>query len=140
MENVPLWHERDIAHSSVERITIPDSTILADYGLAKFNELLSGLVIDKRQMLKNIYFRGGIVFSQRLLLKLTAKIGSREDAYLIVQRNAMKAHDTDGSFRECISADPDVTKHLSVDEIEELFTLDYYLKNAKQIVERVLKT
>ena len=140
MENVPLWHERDIAHSSVERITIPDSTILADYGLAKFNDLLSGLVINKKQMLKNIYFRGGIVFSQRLLLKLTAKIGSREDAYVIVQRNAMKAHDTDGSFRECISADPDVTKHLSADEIEELFTLDYYLKNAKQIVERVLKT
>ncbi len=140
LENVALWHERDIAHSSVERIVIPDATILADYGLAKFNDLLSGLVINKKQMLKNIYFRGGIVFSQRLLLKLTSKIGSREDAYVIVQRNAMKAHDSDGSFRDCISADPDVTAHVSSAEIEELFTLDYYLKNAGKIVERVLKS
>ncbi len=140
LENVALWHERDIAHSSVERIIIPDVTILADYGLAKFNDLLAGLVINKKQMLSNIYFRGGIVFSQRLLLKLTSKLGSREDAYVIVQRNAMNAHDNNGSFRDLISEDPDVTAHLNSAEIEELFTLDYYLKNAKQIVERVLKS
>lgn len=139
MENIPLWHERDIAHSSVERVIIPDSTILADYGLAKFNALLSGLIINEKKMLDNIYFKGGLVFSQRLLLKLAGPMASREKAYVVVQRNAMAAHDGAGGFRELISADPDVTKHLSDSEIAELFDLSYYLKHVDKIIKRILK-
>lgn len=139
MENVTLWHERDIAHSSVERIIFPDTTILADYGLAKFNDLLSGLVINKKQMLHNIYFKGGIVFSQRLLLRLAGPMQSREKAYEVVQRNAMRAHDGHGLFRDLISADPAVSKHLSQPEIDELFELDYYLKNVDTVIARILK-
>ncbi|MFQ5607111.1 MAG: adenylosuccinate lyase [Candidatus Zixiibacteriota bacterium] len=150
MENIPLWHERDIAHSSVERVIIPDTTILADYGLAKFNDLLSGLVVNKKRMRQNIYFKGGLVFSQRLLLKLTDRMGSREKAYAVVQRNALRAHEStagddgtdngsDGGFRGLISRDRDVVKHLSASEIDELFELEYYLKNVNTIVKRALK-
>lgn len=139
MENIPLWHERDIAHSSVERVIIPDATILADYGLAKLNSLLSGLIINKKKMLDNIYFKGGLVFSQRLLLKLSGPLASREKAYAVVQRNAMAAHDGDGGFRELISADPDVTQHLTDSEIAELFDLSYYFKNVEKIIKRILK-
>jgi len=91
MENVPLWHERDIAHSSVERVILPDATIVLDYGLQKFIGLLSGLVVDRKRMLENVYYKGGVVFSQRLLLKLTGLIGSRDLAYRMVQRHAMAA-------------------------------------------------
>lgn len=140
LENVPLWHERDIAHSSVERVIIPDATILADYGLAKFNDLLAGLVVDKKRMLENIYFKGGIVFSQRLLLSLADPMGSREAAYAVVQRNAMAAHDGKGLFRDLVKKDADVRKHLSEKQIDELFELDYYLKNVDKIVARVLKS
>ncbi|MCH7879514.1 MAG: adenylosuccinate lyase, partial [candidate division Zixibacteria bacterium] len=139
MENIPLWHERDIAHSSVERVIIPDATILADYGLAKLNSLLSGLIINKKKMLDNIYFKGGLVFSQRLLLKLSGPLASREKAYAVVQRNAMAAHDGDGGFRELISADPEVTQHLTDSEIAELFDLSYYFKNVEKIIKRILK-
>ncbi|MBN4076211.1 adenylosuccinate lyase [Gemmatimonas aurantiaca] len=141
LENVALWHERDIAHSSVERVIIPDATILADYGLQKFNNLLSGLIVNKKQMLKNIYYKGGLVFSQRLLLKL-APLTSRETAYAIVQRNAMRAHDNaDGTvlFREVIKQDKDVRAHLSDKEIDSLFDVEYYLKNVDKIITRVLK-
>ncbi len=137
MENIALWHERDIAHSSVERIILPDSCILIDYGLEKFIGLLKGLVVDKKRMLENIYFRGGIVFSQRLLLKLTGPVGSREKAYRMVQRNAMKASEGKGLFRELVKADADITRYLSDDEIDSCFGLDHYTKNVDKILKRV---
>ncbi len=137
MENVVLWHERDIAHSSVERIIIPDSTILIDYALHKFIELLQGLVIDEPRMLENIYYRGGLVFSQRLLLKLTDATGSREQAYKIVQNHALAALEEGKSFRESVMKDKIIGKYLKKSEIEECFELDYYLRNVDKIFKRV---
>lgn len=137
MENMVLWHERDIAHSSVERVIIPDSTILIDYALHKFNELLAGLVVDEKRMLENIYFRGGIVFSQRLLLKLTDTLGSREQAYKIVQNHGLAALEEGTSFRDSVLEDKVIGKYLKKSEIEECFELDYYLRNVDKIFGRV---
>jgi len=137
MENVALWHERDIAHSSVERVIIPDATIILDYGLHKFLEIIKGLVINERQMLENIYYRGGIVFSQRLLLKLTGPVGDRDKAYRMVQRNAMAAQAGKGSFRDLVLRDKEVTNHLSQTEIDECFDLTYYTKYVDKIFRRV---
>jgi adenylosuccinate lyase len=137
MENVVLWHERDIAHSSVERVIIPDSTILIDYALEKFIELLKRLVVNEKKMLENIYFRGGIVFSQRLLLKLTEAIGSREQAYKIVQNHGLAALEDGTSFREQVLLDKVICKYLKKPEIEECFEMDYYLRNVDKIFERV---
>jgi adenylosuccinate lyase len=137
MENIPLWHERDIAHSSVERVIIPDATILTDYGLEKFNELLKGLVVNEKRMIENIFHRGGIVFSQRLLLKLTGPVGSRDKAYRMVQRNAMAAQQGKGLFRDLVKKDRDIRKHLSESEIDDCFDLRYYTKNVGKIFKRV---
>lgn len=139
MENIPLWHERDIAHSSVERVIIPDSCIIVDYGLEKFIGLLKGLVINEKRMLENIYYKGGVVFSQRLLLKLTGPIGSREKAYRLVQKNAMLAQDGKGLFKELVRKDKEILKHLSQSEIDECFDLGYYTKNVNKIFRRVFK-
>lgn len=140
MENVALWHERDIAHSSVERVIIPDATIITDYALEKFNELLKGLVVNEKRMLENIYFRGGIVFSQRLLLKLTGPVGSRDRAYRMVQRNAMAAQEGKGPFRDLIKKDKEIRKYLSEGEIDSCFDLKYYTKNVGKIFKRVFKS
>ena len=137
MENVPLWHERDIAHSSVERVILPDATTILDYGLHKFNGILQGLVINRKRMLENIWYGGGLVFSQRVMLKLAAPVGSRDTAYRIVQRNAMAAHEGKGRFQDLLRKDPDVTAHLSNDDIDECFTLDRYLKHVDMIFKRV---
>ena len=137
MENIPLWHERDIAHSSVERVILPDSTIIVDYGMQKFIDLLSGLVVNEKRMMDNIYYRGGVVFSQRLLLKLTGPLGSRDRAYRMVQRNAMKAVETDGSFRELVKKDAEIRDVLSEKEIDSCFDLAYYTKNVEKIFKRV---
>jgi adenylosuccinate lyase len=137
MENVPLWHERDIAHSSVERVILPDATTILDYGLHKFNGILKGLVINKKRMLENIYYGGGLVFSQRLLLKLAAPTGSRDNAYRLVQRCAMKAHEGKGSFQDLVKADPEIAAHLTANEIDSCFTLDYYLRYVDSIFKRV---
>lgn len=139
MENIPLWHERDIAHSSVERVIIPDSTITIDYGLDLFNDLLDRLTINESNMINNIYLYGGIVFSQRLLLKLTTAIGDRDKAYRIVQRNAMNAYKGKKGFKELIENDKEATRFLSSDEINECFEIDYYLKNVDKIFKRVFK-
>ncbi len=139
MENIALWHERDIAHSSVERIIIPDATILVDYALEKFIGLLKGLVVDEKRMLENIYYRGGVVFSQRVLLKLTGPIGSREKAYRLVQKNAMKAVSGGGNFRELLKTDKEVTKHLSEKEIDGCFDLKYYTRNVDKIFKRIFR-
>ncbi|NOY87845.1 MAG: adenylosuccinate lyase [FCB group bacterium] len=139
MENITLWHERDIAHSSVERIIIPDSTIIIDYGLQKFIGLIKNLVINEKRMIENIYFRGGVVFSQRLLLKLTVPLGSREKAYRIVQKKAMLANDGKGRFIDLVKKDNNIRKYLSESEIESCFQLDYYTKNVNKIFRRVFK-
>ncbi|MBU8934243.1 MAG: adenylosuccinate lyase [candidate division Zixibacteria bacterium] len=139
MENIALWHERDIAHSSVERVILPDATILADYGLQKFIDLLKGLVVNEKRMLDNIYFRGGVVFSQRLLLLLTAPMGSRDKAYRLVQKNAMAAMEGRGSFRELVHGDREIRKHLSDAEIDTSFDLGYYTKNVGKIFSRVFR-
>ncbi len=137
MENIPLWHERDIAHSSVERIIIPDSTILIDYGLQKFIGLLNGLVINEKRMLENIFYGGGLVFSQRLLLKLTEPIGSREKAYRLVQKSAMKAASSGGMFRDLVTKDKEIRKYLKLTEIDKCFDLSYYTTNVNKIFKRV---
>ncbi len=139
MENIALWHERDIAHSSVERVIIPDSAIIADYGLQKFIELLSGLVINEKRMYENIFYGGGLVFSQRLLLKLAGPVGSREDAYRLVQRNAMAAFEGKGLFRELVARDKDIIKHLSISEVGSCFELAYYMRNIDKIFRRVFR-
>ncbi len=137
MENIPLWHERDIAHSSVERIIIPDATIIIDYGLQKFIDLLQGLVVNERRMLENIYYGGGLVFSQRLLLKLTGPVGSREKAYRMVQRNAMLASEGKGGFRDLVKKDKEITQYLKTTDIDDCFDLAYYTKNVGKIFRRV---
>lgn len=137
MENISLWHERDITHSSVERIIIPDSCILIDYLLHKFNGVLENLVVNKKRMLENIYISGGVVFSQRLLLRLAGPIGSREKAYRLVQENAMKAHSGEGLFIDLVKEDRRIRKFLSEEDIDECLTLDYYLRNVPKIFERV---
>lgn len=137
MENIPLWHERDIAHSSAERVIIPDATILVDYALEKFLEILAGLVVNKRRMLQNIYRGGGLVFSQRLLLKLAVVADSRETAYRLVQRNAMAASEGNARFDELVKQDSEITSLLSASEIESCFSLEYYTKNIDRIFKRV---
>lgn len=139
MENIPLWGERDIAHSSVERVIIPDATIIMDYGLQKFIDLLKGLVIDEKRMMENIYYRGGVVFSQRLLLKLAEPIGSRDAAYRVVQRNAMAASEGNGLFRELVKLDPEVRKYMSDVDVDRCFDLGYYTKNVNKIFKRVFE-
>ncbi|MCP4569815.1 MAG: adenylosuccinate lyase [FCB group bacterium] len=137
MENIALWHERDITHSSVERVIIPDSCILIDYVLKKFIGVLERLIVNKKRMHDNIYMSGGLVFSQRLLLKLAGPAGSRETAYKLVQDNAMKAHEGKGRFIDMIKADRRITALLSDADIDDCFSLEYYLRNVDKIFKRV---
>lgn len=137
LDNIPLWHERDISHSSVERIIFPDSTILVDYMLNRFDKLVDGLVVHKDNMLKNSCLFGGIVYSQRVLLELTNKGLSREEAYKLVQKNALDAfNNVDGDFKKNLENDVEVTSVLSKEEIENCFDSSYYLRNIGTIFER----
>ncbi len=136
MENIPLWHERDISHSSVERIIFPDSSILVDYMLARLNDTIKNLIVHKDNMLKNTNLFGGIVFSQKVLLKLCSKGLLREDAYKIVQNNALEAFNNHGNFKTNLLNDKEVAKYLSADEINDCFNVEDYLKNINQIYER----
>ncbi|MCP4684751.1 MAG: adenylosuccinate lyase [bacterium] len=137
LENVALWHERDIAHSSVERVILPDATTILDYGLHKFIGILKGLVVNEKRMLENIFFGGGLVFSQRLLLKLAGPLGSRDRAYRVVQRNGLAASAGKGLFRDLVLKDPDITAHLSQSEIDSCFDLRFYTKHVDKIFTRV---
>lgn len=139
MENVALWHERDISHSSVERYIGPDATITLDFGLARLTGVIDKLLVYPEQMQKNLDKMGGLVHSQRVLLALTQAGVSREDAYTQVQRNAMKVWDSDGalSLLELLKADPDVRAALSEQEIEEKFDLSYHFKHVDTIFDRV---
>ena len=137
LNNIPLWHERDISHSSVERIIFPDSTILIDYMLNRFNNLVSGLVIHKENMLKNTCLYGGIVYSQRVLLELTNKGLSREAAYALVQNSALQAfNNPTGDFKKNLLENKEVCKILTKEEIENCFDSNYYLRNIDSIYER----
>jgi adenylosuccinate lyase len=137
LENVALWHERDISHSSAERVVLPDSSIALDYMLHKATALIDGLVVHSERMLENLQATRGLVFSGQLLLALTQKGVTREQAYEWVQRNAMKVWDEKKDFRELLSADQDITGQLSENEIDEAFSLDNYLRNVDKIFERV---
>ncbi|MDQ3062666.1 MAG: adenylosuccinate lyase [Acidobacteriota bacterium] len=137
LENVALWHERDISHSSAERIVLPDSSAALDYILAKTASLLDGLVVYPENMLKNLNATRGLVFSGQLLLALTQKGVSREDAYVFAQRNAMKVWDEAADFKELVLADKDITDKLSVEDIERIFSFEHYLRNVGKVFARV---
>ena len=139
LENVALWHERDISHSSVERYIGPDATITLDFALARLTSVIDKLVVYPARMEKNLNTMGGLVHSQRVLLALTQAGVSREDAYRLVQRNAMKVWESDGelSLMELLKADADVTAALSPEEIEARFDLDYHYKHVDTIFARV---
>jgi len=139
LENVALWHERDISHSSVERYIGPDATITLDFALARLTGVIDKLVVYPARMEKNLNKMGGLVHSQRVLLALTQAGVSREDSYRLVQRNAMKVWESDGelSLMELLKADADVTAALSPEEIEARFDLDYHYKNVDTIFARV---
>jgi adenylosuccinate lyase len=139
MENVALWHERDISHSSVERYIGPDATVTLDFALARLTGVIDKLLIYPERMKANLDRMGGLVHSQRVLLALTQAGASREDSYRLVQRNAMKVWESNGelSLLELLKADPEVASLLSVDLIEECFDLGYHLKHVDTIFERV---
>ncbi|OYV33745.1 MAG: adenylosuccinate lyase [Acidocella sp. 20-61-6] len=137
LENVALWHERDISHSSVERMIGPDATVTLDFALARLTSVIDKLVVYPQNMKKNLDRLGGLIHSQRVLLALTQKGVSREDAYSYVQRNAMPVWRGDGDFLDLLSKDPDVTKALSRAELEELFDLGYHMKHVDTIFRRV---
>lgn len=136
LENIPLWHERDISHSSAERIIFPDSLTLVDFMLNRFNGLMENIVVHKDNMLKNTNKFGGIVFSQKVLLTLVSKGLSREDAYVIVQRNALDAFQNHGDFKANLLKDADVRKLLSPEEIEDIFDKQAFLQNIGEIYKR----
>lgn len=138
LENIPLWHERDISHSSAERIIFPDSLTLVDFMLNRFNGIVKNLVVHEKNMLKNTNKFGGIVYSQKVLLKLIEKGLTREEAYRLVQRNALDAFENDGDFRINLLNDKDIEKLLTPMEIDEIFNKDDFLKNVNQIYSRIL--
>lgn len=138
LENIPLWHERDISHSSVERVIFPDSTILLDYMLHRFTGIVADLVVYPENMLKNMDRFGGVIFSQAVLLKLVGKGVSREQAYKLVQTNAMEAWNRNGSsFKENLIGDIKVTAILSKSDIEDCFNPSSYLQNVDLVFERL---
>jgi adenylosuccinate lyase len=137
MENVALWHERDISHSSVERMIGPDSTVTLDFALGRLTGVIDKLVVYPDNMRKNLDRLGGLVHSQRVLLALTQKGVAREDAYRLVQRNAMKAWAGKGDFLTLLKADKEVRKHLSEKELTKNFDLDFHLAHVDTIFRRV---
>ncbi len=135
-ENVALWHERDITHSSAERIILPDSTILLNYMLEKFIGVMDKLNVYPERMKRNIQLTKGLVSSQQVLLALVKRGYSREKAYAIVQRNALKAWKSESNFRRLVESDPEVTQLLSPADIEDCFNLSYHLKNVDYVLKR----
>ena len=138
-ENVALWHERDISHSSVERVIFPDSTILTDYLLAKTATLIEKLLVYPKRMLKNLESTGGLIFSGQLLLDLAEAGMLREDAYRLVQGHAMRAWKEDLVFRDLIKSAPEITAKLSAEKLERAFDLNRQLRNVDAIFDRVLQ-
>ncbi len=137
LENVALWHERDISHSSVERVIVPDSFLALDHMLRRFTDIVRGMAVDEGRMRRNLESTHGLVFSGQLLLELTARGMGREDAYRVVQAHAMEAWKTEGDFRKRVSEDPEVRAVLKGDEIAEVFRLERYLLHVDAIFRRV---
>jgi adenylosuccinate lyase len=137
LENIPLWHERDISHSSVERVILPDSTILAHYLTTRINQVLKDLVVNENQMKANLEMMGTMVYSGTLLLELTRKGVLREDAYHWIQRNSLRVWDEGADFESLILEDPDVTRHLTEAEIRQVFNLETRLRNIAVVFDRV---
>ncbi len=139
LEDVALWHERDISHSSVERVIAPDATIVLDFMLGRFTSLMDKLVVYPERMLANLNMTHGVIFSQMVLLALVEKGATREDAYAIVQKNAMKSWNENLEFRELLAADTAVKKYLTPKDLDKIFNVNNFLKNINFIYKRVFK-
>jgi adenylosuccinate lyase len=138
LENIPLWHERDISHSSAERIILPDSFILADYLLNTFAKLLNNLVVYPQNMKKNLEKSRGLVFSERILLELVKRGLTREQAYEVVQRAAMRTWENENlSFQETLQEEPVIQKYFSQEDLEKMFSYDHFIKHVDYIFKRV---
>jgi adenylosuccinate lyase len=137
LENVALWHERDISHSSVERVIVPDSFLVLDHMLARFTRIVKGMTVDEARMLRNLELGKGLAFSGQLLLELTAKGMRREDAYRVVQGHAMEAWREEGDFHRRVLAEPEIRAVLSEKEIEDVFRLERYLTHTDAVFARV---
>ena len=137
LENISLWHERDISHSSVERVIGPDTTILLDFALSRLTNVVKNIVVNKKNIKANLDKLNGLIYSQRILLMLTQKGVSREDSYDIVQKNASKSWDNQSDFKEIILSDKGIMEILTKEEIDDLFSLDYQLKNVDYIFKNV---
>ena len=137
MENVALWHERDISHSSAERLILPDSCMALDYILDLFTGIVRGMRVYPDRMLRNVESSHGLVFSQRVLLALIEKGASREEAYKVVQDHAMRAWDSGADFRELLRLDPEVTRRFQAQEVEDLFDYGYYTRYVTQVFQRL---
>ncbi|HRV09375.1 MAG TPA: adenylosuccinate lyase [Acidobacteriota bacterium] len=139
LDNVPLWHERDISHSSAERVILPDSTTLIHYLTVKLNGILANLVVDAERMKSNLELSGGLIYSGRLLLELVRRGVLRETAYQWVQRNAMRVWDEKADFLELVLADEDIRRHLSEEEIRQTFDWRHALRNVDRVFQRVFE-
>jgi adenylosuccinate lyase len=139
LENVALWHERDISHSSAERVIVPDSFLALDHMLRRMTDIVRGLVVNAERMRRNLDSTKGLVFSGQLLLELTARGMRREDAYRIVQGHAMEAWRSEGDFKERVLSDPEVQQQLGAAEIEAVFRLDRYLTHVDALFARVFE-
>ncbi|HRR25787.1 MAG TPA: adenylosuccinate lyase [Acidobacteriota bacterium] len=139
LDNVPLWHERDISHSSAERVILPDSTTLIHYLTVKLNGILANLVVDAERMKSNLELTGGLIYSGRLLLELVRRGVLRETAYQWVQRNAMRVWDEKADFLELVLADEDIRRHLSEEEIRQTFDWRQALRNVDRVFQRVFE-
>jgi adenylosuccinate lyase len=137
LENVALWHERDISHSSAERVVIPDAFLALDYMLDRFAWLVEGLVVQAERMRRNLESGHGLFFSQRLLLALVDTGLSRADAYAIVQRSAMRAWEEERDLRDLARGDPEITSRLDAATLDAVFSLDPYLRHVDTIFERL---
>jgi adenylosuccinate lyase len=136
-ENIPLWHERDISHSAPERIIMPDATILLDYALNRFNNILTNILVFEDNMMTNINKTNGLIYSQRVMLSLIDKGWSREKAYDIIQPLAMKSYKEKISYKDLLAADKEITSILNLKELNELFNPGYYLRNVDNIYKRI---
>jgi adenylosuccinate lyase len=136
-ENIPLWHERDISHSAPERIIMPDATILLDYALNRFNNILTNILVFEENMMANINKTNGLIYSQRVMLALIDKGWSREKAYDIIQPLAMKSYKEKISYKDLLAADKEIASILNLKELNELFNPGYYLRNVDNIYKRI---
>jgi adenylosuccinate lyase len=139
LENIPLWHERDISHSSVERVIAPDSTILLDYMLYRVTNIIDKLLVYPDNMMSNLERTKGLIFSERLMLELTKREISREDAYAMVQRNAMRVWEEETDFKQEVLKDPEITGILSRKEIDDCFNIQAHLGHVGEIFKRVFE-